>query len=69
MQGPGARGFNCVTVVVPHSQSKADIDSVNAQASAARAYCLSHGTAPPGYFVVGDGPIIGPKQTVAPGPR
>ncbi|MCI0387461.1 MAG: PKD domain-containing protein [Acidobacteria bacterium] len=52
----------CHTVVVPHSQSKAAIASVNAQAAAAAAHCAQFGTPPPGYFVVGDGPIIGPKQ-------
>ena len=33
------------------------------QAAAARNFCLAHdGTPPAGYFVVGDGPVIGPKQ-------
>jgi hypothetical protein len=51
------------TVVVPKSNSKSAGDAVNAQAAAARAYALSHaGAPPPGYFVIGDGPIIGPKQ-------
>jgi uncharacterized membrane protein len=59
----GNMSFRCATVVVTHDQSKASIASVNAQAAAARAYCDSHGGAPPpGYFVIGDGPIIGPKQ-------
>jgi len=46
---------SCVTLVVPKSQSAADIASVNAQADAARAACIAS-------FVVGDGPVIGPKQ-------
>jgi hypothetical protein len=51
------------TVVVSKSNSKASADAVNAQAAAANAYALSHaGAPPPGYFVIGDGPIIGPKQ-------
>ena len=51
------------TVVVPRSNSKSAADAVNAQAAAARAFALSHaGAPPPGYFVIGDGPIIGPKQ-------
>jgi hypothetical protein len=51
------------TVVVPKSNSKAAGDSVNAQAAAAATYALTHaGAPPPGYFVIGDGPIIGPKQ-------
>jgi hypothetical protein len=54
---------SCNTVVVPKSQSKKDQDAVNAQAAAAKAYCLAHsGTPPPGYFVIGVGPVIGPKQ-------
>lgn len=45
------------------SNGKAAINSVNVQAAAASAYCESHGgMLPPGYFVIGDGPIIGPKQ-------
>ena len=50
------------TVVVPHDQSQASKNSFNAQASAAQAYYLANGTPPPGYSVVGDGPVIGPKQ-------
>jgi hypothetical protein len=45
----------CVTVVVPKSLSAADVASVNAQAAAAQAACTAA-------FVVGDGPVIGPKQ-------
>jgi len=55
--------FQCTTVVVPKSQSAANINSVNAQAAAAKNYCEFNGGAPPpGYFVIGDGPIIGNKQ-------
>ena len=51
------------TAVVPKGNKQANIDSVNAQAAAAESYAQSHGGAPPvGYFVIGDGPIIGPKQ-------
>ena len=53
----------CLTVVVPLNQSQSDIDSVNAQAAAAMSYCETHnGAPPPGFFVVGDGPVVGPKQ-------
>jgi len=53
----------CLTVVVPKSQSASAINSVNAQAAAAKSYCDTHnGTPPPGFFVVGDGPVVGPKQ-------
>ena len=49
----------CHTVVVEKNK-KGDVD---AQAAAARAFCeANNGAAPPGYFVIGDGPIIGPKQ-------
>ena len=58
----GNVSFACATVVVPKSSSKADIASINAQAAAAKAYALSHNGSPPaGYFVIGDGPVIGPK--------
>jgi len=52
----------CRTVTVARDQSKGSVASVAAQAAAARAYCEQNGTAPPGYFVIGDGPVIGPKQ-------
>ena len=52
----------CRTVTVALGQSKASLMSVAAQAAAARAFCEANGTAPPGYFVIGDGPIIGPIQ-------
>jgi len=39
--------------------SAADLSAVNAQAAAAASQC---GTIPAGYFVVGDGPVVGPKQ-------
>jgi len=36
---------------------------VNANAAAAKAFAdANSGTAPAGYFVVGDGPVVGPKQ-------
>jgi hypothetical protein len=46
---------SCLTVVVPKSMSAADVASVNAQANAVRAACMAS-------FVVGDGPVVGPKQ-------
>jgi len=52
----------CLTVTVPRSQSAANIASVNAQAAAALSFCQSNGTPPPGFFLVGDGPIVGSKQ-------
>ncbi|HEU4509764.1 MAG TPA: lamin tail domain-containing protein [Pyrinomonadaceae bacterium] len=49
----------CHTVVVP-KKKKGDVD---AQAAAAKAFCeATSGAPPPGYFLIGDGPITGPKQ-------
>ena len=53
----------CVfTVGVPHDMSAASIASLLAQEEAAADFWNENGTAPPGYVVVGDGPVIGPKQ-------
>ncbi|HEY2961587.1 MAG TPA: DUF11 domain-containing protein, partial [Pyrinomonadaceae bacterium] len=55
--------FATVTVVVPKSSSAANMASVNAQAAAAKAFAdANNGAAPAGYFVIGDGPVIGNKQ-------
>ena len=59
----GNRGSDCCVVDVPSSSSAKARLSAAAQAGAARAFCAAHqGTAPAGYFTVGDGPILGPKQ-------
>jgi hypothetical protein len=59
----GATAFATVTVVVPKSSSPANVNAVMAEAAAAKSYADSHnGAAPVGYFVIGDGPIIGNKQ-------
>ena len=56
-------GFAVATVVVPKSQSAAAVQLVNSMAAAARSYALANnGSAPPGYVVAGDGPVVGPKQ-------
>ncbi|HSP97004.1 MAG TPA: hypothetical protein VL049_07130, partial [Candidatus Dormibacteraeota bacterium] len=53
----------CCTVAIPHSTSAADQTKATQLAAAARNYCLAHpGMPPTGYFVIGDGPIVGPKQ-------
>ena len=55
----GGTGFDTVTVAVPKSQSSADIDSVSAQAAAAKSFAdTNNGTPPAGYFVIGDGPVV-----------
>jgi len=53
---------NYQTVVVPKNNKAASLELVNAQAAAAAAYAAEHAAPPPGYFIIGDGPIIGPKQ-------
>jgi hypothetical protein len=59
----GGISRNYHTVVVSKNNKQANIDSVDAQAAAAIAYAQANGgTPPPGYFIIGDGPIIGPKQ-------
>lgn len=45
----------CLTATVPRNLSAAAIASANAQAAAAQAACTAA-------FVVGDGPVVGPKQ-------
>jgi hypothetical protein len=63
----GNRGVDCCTVTVPHGKNQASKAAVEAQAAAARAECLANEAPPAGYFVVGDGPVIGPKCGVGPG--
>jgi uncharacterized repeat protein (TIGR01451 family) len=59
----GGTGFAALTVGVPKSSAAKNMAAVAAQQVAAKAYADAHSGAPlPGYFVVGDGPIIGPKQ-------
>jgi len=59
----GGTGFATSIVVVPKSSSAANISSINAQAAASKAFADTHsGGPPPGYFIMGDGPVIGPKQ-------
>ena len=59
----GAVGFATTTVVVPKSPSPSSASTVTAQAAAAKAFAdANNGNPPPGYFVIGDGPIIGPLQ-------
>lgn len=59
----GNIGFSCSSVVVPHDSSASALAKVNSQAAAARAYCQgNNGAPPPRYFVIGDGPVTGPKQ-------
>jgi hypothetical protein len=59
----GTAVASCSTVVVPQSQSRKDKDAVNAQAAAASQFCTQNGgAAPAGFFPVGVGPVVGPKQ-------
>jgi uncharacterized repeat protein (TIGR01451 family) len=55
--------FATVTVVVPKSSSSSNVNAVLAEAAAAKAFADANNGAPPaGYFVIGDGAIIGNKQ-------
>jgi hypothetical protein len=58
----GNTGYGCATVVVPHNASLAAGELVTDQADAARTHCEANSGLPPAeYFVIGDGPSIGPK--------
>jgi DNA/RNA endonuclease G (NUC1) len=58
----GGVSRNYHTVVVPTANNPARRAQVNAQAAAALSYAQANNAPPPGYSVIGDGPIIGPKQ-------
>jgi uncharacterized repeat protein (TIGR01451 family) len=59
----GQTSFATFTAVVPKSNKANNVNAVLAQAAAAKAFADANlGAAPAGYFVIGDGPIIGPKQ-------
>jgi hypothetical protein len=58
----GDTGFCASSVTVPRSQSADSRASVALQAALALDYALGHlGNPPPGYFLIGNGPIVGPK--------
>jgi len=65
----GNTGFDASVVVVPHDKSKRSMSSIARQAAAIRArreafakYMIGGGALPSGYYVIGDGPTLGPKQ-------
>jgi hypothetical protein len=58
----GNVGRSVRTVTVALGQSAGELQQVANQAAAAKAYFDTNGVPPPGYFVIGDGPVIGPKQ-------
>ena len=59
----GNTGFACSVAGVPHSGSKASLQWVQQQMSAAKAFCEANaGAAPPGFIAVGLAPAAGPKQ-------
>jgi hypothetical protein len=65
----GALGHRCCTAIVPLSTKADDVADAEAQASDALGLCTSFAAAsealtavPPGFFEVGDGPVIGPNQ-------
>ena len=58
----GNTGINCCAVTVAHQPNPHGQAQVAAQAAAAIATCQATGAPPADYFVIGDGPILGPKQ-------
>jgi microsomal dipeptidase-like Zn-dependent dipeptidase len=59
----GNLAASCSTVAVPVSQTSSSIQAVTNMAATVRAACIAgNGTVPAGYFVVGDGAVIGTKQ-------
>jgi hypothetical protein len=61
--GTGNGAFSCSTATVTHDQGSGSKSSVAAQAAAAQTFCTNNGgTAPAGFFLVGNGPVVGPKQ-------
>ena len=64
--GAGNFSLSASTVVVPKSTSAASTSAVNTLAAAARAFALNptnkNNPQPPGYFLIGDGPVVGSKQ-------
>jgi hypothetical protein len=65
----GKRGAACCTSVIPAGNQPGALAMVQAQASEALDQCTNFAAAsigqistPAGYFVVGDGPVIGPQQ-------
>ena len=59
----GGVGFATTTVIVPKSTSAANVALVSNQAAAVVSFAnANNGNPPAGYFVIGDGPVIGTKQ-------
>jgi hypothetical protein len=58
----GSVSYGATTVVVPNSTSAAALGAANAQGAAATSYFAAHLAPPPGFVLVGDGPVLGPKQ-------
>jgi hypothetical protein len=53
----------CLATGVPVNSNARNIVLVSREAASARIFCTqNNGTAPPGYFVIGDGAVIGPNQ-------
>ncbi len=58
----GNTSTKCVPVVVPKSNSADSVSNVKARGQSAASQCTTSGLPPAGYFAVGTGPVIGPKQ-------
>jgi hypothetical protein len=52
----------CLSVVVPKNETQADLNVLLQLAASARTVCETTGAPPAEYFVVGDGPVLGPIQ-------
>jgi hypothetical protein len=58
----GNPGWACCTSKVPFAINLASLVSDEQQAVAAKNYCTANDAPPPGFFTIGDGPTVGPKQ-------
>jgi M6 family metalloprotease-like protein len=58
----GNPGWACCTNKVPFAITIASLVSDEQQAVAAKNYCTANDAPPPGFFTIGDGPTVGPKQ-------
>ena len=58
----GNVGMSCQSVVVPLAHQPASLSSVEGLAASAVAFCKASSSNNMGYFVIGNGPIIGPLQ-------
>ncbi len=58
----GNTSWSCTAATVPKDLTPSSLAAVSGQATQAQAYCAATTGQPPGYFISGDGPNIGPIQ-------